>query len=333
MAKVFIGVGHGGSDPGAVANGFKEEDLNLAIALACRDELKRHGVTVGISRTKDEEDTLSMEVAECNEFAPDLAVEIHNNAGGGDGVEIYHRISGGTSKILAQNVLNEIVVIGQNSRGLKTRKDENGNDYYGWIRRTIAPAILIECAFLDSKDIEIIDTALEQRYMGTAIAKGILKTLGIAWKAETATTTTTSAPTTTATIKTGDLVTISSGAKYYTGANLPAWVKNLKWYVASVSGDRAVLGKDESGKYNIVSPINTAYLSVVKATASKQPAIAVGSTVKLKDGAKTYDGKSLASFVHKRNHKVKEIKGDRVVITYLGIVIAAVKLSDLTLVK
>ena len=29
MAKVFIGVGHGGSDPGAVANGFKEKDCNV----------------------------------------------------------------------------------------------------------------------------------------------------------------------------------------------------------------------------------------------------------------------------------------------------------------
>ena len=46
MAKVFLGVGHGGSDPGASANGFKEKDLNLSIALACRDELVRHGVNV-----------------------------------------------------------------------------------------------------------------------------------------------------------------------------------------------------------------------------------------------------------------------------------------------
>lgn len=63
------------------------------------------------------------------------------------------------------------------------------------------------------------------------------------------------------------------------------------------------------------------------------PTIKVGSTVLLKQGAKTYDGKSLASFVFKRNHKVKQIKGDRVVITYLGITVAAVKLADLTLVK
>ena len=61
--------------------------------------------------------------------------------------------------------------------------------------------------------------------------------------------------------------------------------------------------------------------------------IKVGSTVKVKSGAKTYTGGKLASFVYNRNHKVKEIKGDRVVITYLGIVVAAVKLSDLTLVS
>ena len=50
--KVFLGVGHGGSDPGAVANNTKEKDLNLSIALACRDELVRHGVSVKMSREK-----------------------------------------------------------------------------------------------------------------------------------------------------------------------------------------------------------------------------------------------------------------------------------------
>jgi len=186
MAKrVFIGVGHGGSDSGAVANGFKEKDLNLAIALACRDELTRHGVSVGMSRTKDEADPLADEIKECNAFGPDYAVEIHNNAGGGDGVEIYHHYGGGKGKTLAQNILNEIVAIGQNSRGLKTKKNSDGKDYFGWIRQTVAPACLIECAFVDNKkDIVIIDTAAEQKKMGIAIAKGILKFLGITWMAE-----------------------------------------------------------------------------------------------------------------------------------------------------
>ena len=180
--KVFIGVGHGGADNGAVANGLKEDNLNLAIALACRDELKRHGVEVGISRTKDEADSFAEEIKECNAFNPDYAVEIHNNAGGGDGVEIFHTLKGGKGKTLAQNILNEIIAIGQNSRGLKTKKNDRGTDYYGWIRQTKAPACLIECAFVDNKkDIAIIDTAAEQKKMGIAIAKGVLKTLGVKW--------------------------------------------------------------------------------------------------------------------------------------------------------
>lgn len=63
-----------------------------------------------------------------------------------------------------------------------------------------------------------------------------------------------------------------------------------------------------------------------------EASVKVGSKVRLKQGAKTYDGKSLASFVYNRDHVVKEISGDRVVITYGGVVVAAVKLSDLTLV-
>lgn len=183
--KVFIGVGHGGSDPGAVGNGFKEKDLNIAIALACNSELVRHGVTVQMSRTKDENDALTDEIKECNTFKPDVAIDIHNNAGGGDGAEAFYHYGGGISKTLAENVLAEIVRIGQNSRGAKIRKNAQGRDYYGFIRETVAPAVIVECAFVDNaKDIAIIDTAAEQTAMGIAIAKGILKTLGITYVAE-----------------------------------------------------------------------------------------------------------------------------------------------------
>ena len=183
--KVFIAPGHGGSDPGAVANGLKEKDLNLAISLACHAELIRHGVSVAMSRSKDESETLTQQVNECNAFKPDLAVNIHNNAGGGDGAEVYHHYGGGKGKTLAENILTEMVAIGQNSRGAKTKKNADGADYYGFIRQTTAPAVIVECAFVDNaKDIAIIDTAAEQKVMGVAIAKGILKTLGISYVAE-----------------------------------------------------------------------------------------------------------------------------------------------------
>lgn len=185
--KVFLGVGHGGTDPGAVANGFKEKDLNLSIALACQSELARHGVSVLMSRTKDENDTLPEEIKECNAFKPDLAVDIHNNAGGGDGAEGFYHHGGGIGKILAENMLAEIVAIGQNSRGAKTKKNSAGRDYFGFIRETACPAVIVETAFVDNaKDMQIIDTEAERKTMGVAIAKGILKTLGIAYVAPVA---------------------------------------------------------------------------------------------------------------------------------------------------
>ena len=183
MPKVFIGVGHGGSEPGAVANGLTEKDLNLNTALEVFDVLKAHGVTCKLSRTSDENDTLNEEIHECNKFDPDLAIDIHHNAGGGDGVEVFYHIGGGTTKTLAQTVLNEIVAVGQNSRGIKTRVNDAGTDWYGFIRETVCPAALIEVAFLDSKDHEIVDTPEENKAMGLAIAKGVLKTLGITYKA------------------------------------------------------------------------------------------------------------------------------------------------------
>ena len=178
--KVFLGVGHGGSDPGAVANGVKEKDLNLSIALACRELLEWYGVTVGMSRTKDENDPIGDEVKECNAFAPDLAVDIHNNAGGGDGGEVFYHHGGGKGKTLAENILAEIVKVGQNSRGIKTRKNSNGKDYYAFIRNTSCPAVIVECAFVDNPtDLQILSTEEKRKEMGVAIAKGILKTLGV----------------------------------------------------------------------------------------------------------------------------------------------------------
>lgn len=188
--KVYIAVGHGGADPGAVANGFKEKDLNLVTAIACKDELLRHGVEVNIDRTTDIELTMTQTVDACNKYAPDLAVDIHHNAGGGDGAEVFYSIHGGLGKTLAVNILDAVKAIGQNSRGAKTRKGSSGDDYYGFIRRTTPPAVIVECAFLDNKtDVQIVDTKAEQKAMGVAIAKGILKTLGVAYKPEKESTT------------------------------------------------------------------------------------------------------------------------------------------------
>lgn len=235
--KVFLGIGHGGTDPGAVANGWEEEDLNLAIGLACRDELIRHGVQVKTSRTTDEDDPTAEVIKECNTFNPDLAADIHNNAGGGDGAEVFHHHGGGTSKVMAQNILNAIVAIGQNSRGIKTKTRSDGRDHFGFIRDTKAPAVIVECAFVDNKkDLQIIDTAAEQKTMGVAIAKGLLKTLGITYKEE-------------------KIVT------YKDEKSIPAWAKDA---VKEVTAKGLMLG-DDKGNFNPNAAVTRAELAVVLA--------------------------------------------------------------------
>ncbi|MBC8568260.1 N-acetylmuramoyl-L-alanine amidase [Mogibacterium sp. NSJ-24] len=179
MAKIYLDPGHGGSDPGAVKY-LNERDVNLVMALACRDYLQANGVIVKMSRTSNETNTSINSMAkEANSWEADYVVSIHNNAGGGDGFEVYHTINGGKGKALAKNIETEVKKIGQNSRGLKTKKGSNG-DYFGMIRLTKAPAVICEGVFVDNAtDVEIADTTAEQKAFGYAYARGILKTLGI----------------------------------------------------------------------------------------------------------------------------------------------------------
>lgn len=75
-----------------------------------------------------------------------------------------------------------------------------------------------------------------------------------------------SQPSTSTEIKVKDIVTIKSGATYYSGNKIvPAWVINNKWIVKSIKGDRVVIDKSLDGKVSICSPINIKYLTVVSA--------------------------------------------------------------------
>lgn len=172
--KVFLSAGHGGSDPGAVAYGLKEKDINLQILLACKSELERHGVEVICSRETDEYDPVAQEVKEANASGADVAASFHINAGGGDGFEAFCNLSNVGGKKLAQ--LGEACVkgLGQNSRGIK-----NGMHLY-FIKHTKMTAVLFESFFVDNDtDNNIGDTGAEQRAFGVAYAKAILEYLGI----------------------------------------------------------------------------------------------------------------------------------------------------------
>ena len=63
----------------------------------------------------------------------------------------------------------------------------------------------------------------------------------------------------------GDLVSLTSDAKYYDGSDIPSWVKKQSWYIKSISGDRVVIDENEDRTHSIKSPVNSEYLILIKA--------------------------------------------------------------------
>lgn len=190
--RVFIGVGHGGKDPGAVKY-VKESEANLQMALGMKEELEKYGITVGISRTREENDPLSEEIREANAFKPDIAVEVHNNAGGGDGFEVYYQTNAykAQSMKLAQCIEARVKASGQNTHGpngLKTKLNSSGTDYFGWCRQVNCPAVLCEGFFVDNAaDSADYNTTVEQKAYGKVYALGVLDYLGIKENPQTGT--------------------------------------------------------------------------------------------------------------------------------------------------
>ena len=126
--KVFIGVGHGGTDSGAVKY-FVEKEYTLKTAFAVAEYLSKYGIDYKMSRTQDIDTEMNSKVAMCNKYNPDLVMDIHFNAGGGQGFEVYYSRVGGTSKTLAENINTEVKKI-MSSRGTKVKLGDNGYDYF-----------------------------------------------------------------------------------------------------------------------------------------------------------------------------------------------------------
>ncbi len=90
---VVVDPGHGGKDPGAVANGLREKDLNLQISKRLKEHLQGAGCKVRLTREDDRYLKLSQRTALANRWGADVFVSVHINAlpagRHARGVEIY----------------------------------------------------------------------------------------------------------------------------------------------------------------------------------------------------------------------------------------------------
>jgi N-acetylmuramoyl-L-alanine amidase len=94
VRRVVIDAGHGGSDPGAVADGVIEKEVTLDIGRRLRGLLEKDGFEVVFTRTEDRTMALRDRAKAANASKSDIFVSIHVNAllehTASRGVETYY---------------------------------------------------------------------------------------------------------------------------------------------------------------------------------------------------------------------------------------------------
>ncbi len=165
--KFGIDLGHNVAYDGGAVGIRGEDELIREVGFKVINmlrELKHTVVYCTPSKAISLIDSLSARVKTANENRVDYFVCLHFNAGGGRGTEVYAHSEGG--RRLAQRVLDEIVKLGFVNRGVK-----DGAWLYV-IKHTDAPAILIECCFVDSKGDLLLYNSEE---MARAIVRGLVE--------------------------------------------------------------------------------------------------------------------------------------------------------------
>ena len=278
--NICVSIGHGksakgGYDSGALGGNYQEFKIAREIGKYIGEIFKGYACTADVINY-DATLYLTDRIAHVNKHGYDLAMEIHLNASGGTGSEVYYKHKSATGKKLAGAISKSIAnTFGIRDRGAKVKiNPANGTDYFGFVRSCKCESLLIETVFIDTaSDRKHVETAAGQRQCAEAIVKAVADFYGIKKKSAPAVKPSEDKPT----VRAGDIVKIK-GSKYATGQKIPMWVKLKKHTVKSISGDRALLKEINSWVY-------TADLTVLQSSAK----ITVGSKVKIKPGA-TYGG-------------------------------------------
>ena len=289
--NICVSIGHGksakgGYDSGALGGNYQEFKIAREIGKYIGEVFKGYDCKADVINY-DATLYLTDRIAHVNKHGYDLAMEIHLNASGGTGSEVYYKHKSSTGKKLAAAISKSIAnTFGIRDRGAKVKiNPANGTDYFGFVRSCKCESLLIETVFIDTaSDRKHVETAAGQRQCAEAIVKAIANFYGIKKKTAPAVKPSEDKPTT---VRAGDIVKIK-GNKYATGQKIPVWVKLKKHTVKSVNGNKALLKEINSWVY-------TADLTVLQSSANITVGtdIYVGSKVKIKPGA-TYGGLTAA---------------------------------------
>ncbi|MCM1105996.1 MAG: N-acetylmuramoyl-L-alanine amidase [Blautia sp.] len=203
---VVLDAGHGGSDGGASrtwsGKRYKEKQLNLAIAKACKAELEKYaGVKVYMTRTSDVYVSLDERVLFAKQMGADLFVSLHNNAdykASSNGACVfypnynYKKEIGAEGHRVAVSIESKLTSLGLKNLGVAYRNSENRTkypdkklaDYYRVIKLSKEegfPGLIVEHAYVSNPSDcrKYLSTPAKLKKLGVADAAGIAEAYGL----------------------------------------------------------------------------------------------------------------------------------------------------------
>ncbi len=176
--KIFIDAGHGGTDPGAIANGVTEQDVNLNVARQLAELLRKNGYEVMEYRTTKVENVLPQKNADlsnranmANRWGADYFISIHSNSSlnpSANGFEAYvYRLNSRAAE-LAESIVKSVV----NNLGSKNNGVRQAN--FAVLRRTRMPSVLLELGYVSNPTEALnLNSSAWQKAVAEAIYEGI----------------------------------------------------------------------------------------------------------------------------------------------------------------
>jgi N-acetylmuramoyl-L-alanine amidase len=214
VPTIVIDPGHGGKDPGAMANSYKEKDINLQVALKVAKILREQGYNVILTREEDEYVPLSTRARIANKNSASIFVSIHSNfdiGGSARGLETYFFSESRTTEERAVALLENSAIkydlgnfnpkdelgvilgdmiqtflleqsyklasfIHQRALELKLTEDRGLRQANFYVLRWVsAPSVLIELGFLSNpEEAKMLASEEYQMKLARAIAMGIM---------------------------------------------------------------------------------------------------------------------------------------------------------------
>lgn len=188
---VVIDPGHGGENLGAEYDGYTEKHMTMAVARAMKEELEKYdGVVVYLTHETDVDMSLRERAEFAKEKQADFLFSLHFNA------SVKHNLFGSEVWIpafgdyyvkgyqFAEIQMQEFEDIGLYSRGIKTKLNDKGTDYYGILRQCTdleVPSALIEHCHMDQENDKSFYQQGEEQWkeFGRMDAEAVAKYFGL----------------------------------------------------------------------------------------------------------------------------------------------------------